>query len=137
LIIYPIALTITISLFTYVLLTKKDFDAKLLRTLGNTFSVGQSGLIDDTLRLSLTNRTTQDRSYQLSIVAPASASVRAIEEGETRLTGGEHRYVPILVSAAFADFSDGRCPVKLRIVDDQGEERILDYTLLGPYQMPQ
>ena len=136
LIIYPIALTITLSLFTHFLLTKKDFDAKLLRTLGNTFSVGESGLIDDTLRLSLTNRTTEPRTYKLSVTNPTSGAVRTIEQGETRLDGGEHRYVPILVSAAFSDFSDGRCAIKLKIEDDQGEERVIDYTLLGPYQDP-
>ncbi|MFO1064960.1 MAG: cytochrome c oxidase accessory protein CcoG [Pirellulales bacterium] len=136
LIIYPIALTITLSLFTYLLITKKDFDARLLRTLGNTFSAGESGLIDDPLWLSLTNRTAQDRTYRFSIVSPASGAVRTIETGETRLSGGEHRNVPILISAAFADFKNGRSPIKLKIEDDQGEQRIIDYVLLGPYRDP-
>lgn len=136
LIIYPVALTITLSLFTYFLLTKKDFDAKILRTLGNTFSVGESGLIDDTLRLSLTNRTTEARSYNLEVISPASGKVRSIEQETIELAAGEHRYVPILVSANFADFDDGRCRIKLRIADNTGESRDIDYTLLGPYQQP-
>jgi polyferredoxin len=136
LVIYPIALSITLSLFTYVFLTKKDFDAKLLRTLGNTFSVSESGMIDDTLRLSLTNRTTEDRIYKLSVVSPAGGAVRTIEPGETRLVGGEHRYVPILISAKFSEFKDGRCPIRLKIEDNDGEQRIIDYILLGPYQDP-
>lgn len=88
------------------------------------------------LRLSLTNRTTFDRTYTLSVTSPASAKVRTIEPGETRLSGGEHRYVPILISASFAEFNDGRCPIKLKIEDDQGEERVIEYMLLGPYQAP-
>ncbi|MCC6507964.1 MAG: cytochrome c oxidase accessory protein CcoG [Pirellulaceae bacterium] len=136
LIIYPIALLCTLSAFSYLFLTKKDFDAKLLRNLGNTFSVGANELIDNSLKLSLTNRTTEARHYELAILVPASGTVRPIESPEIQLSGGEHQFVPVLVSAAFEEFKDGRCPVKLKIKDDQGEERIVDYILLGPYQKP-
>ncbi len=136
LIIYPLALSITLSLFVYFFMTKKDFDAKLLRNLGNTHSIGATGLVDDSLKLSLTNRTTEVRSYELEVLSPASGTVRPIEAPTITLDGGEHRYVPVLVSAGFSDFSDGRCPVSLRIRDSQGEERIVDYILLGPYQNP-
>ncbi len=83
-------------------MTKKDFDAKILRTLGNTFSVGASGLIDNTLRLSLTNRSAEPRTYKLQVVSPAGGQVRSIEQPEISLAASEHRYVPILVSADFA-----------------------------------
>ncbi|MCC6512020.1 MAG: cytochrome c oxidase accessory protein CcoG [Pirellulaceae bacterium] len=136
LIIYPVVLLITLSAFMVIFLTKKDFDAKLLRNLGGTFSVSPSGLIDNSLKLSLTNRTENPHAYTLSVLSPASAEVRAIETPEVKLAGGEHSFVPILVSAPFKNFDNGRCPVQLKIVNDSGQERIIDYILLGPYQDP-
>ena len=137
LIIYPVVLAVTLSVFGFTFLTKKDFDAKLLRNLGNTFSVGStSGLIDNSLKLSLTNRTEEARNYVLSMVSPANAVVRPIEAPEVTLEGGVHSFIPILVSAPFEDFNDGRCPVQLQIVDHTGEKRVIEYMLLGPYQDP-
>ncbi len=136
LIIYPVVLVITLTAFTYLLVTKKDFDAKLLRNLGNSYSVGATGLIDNSLKLSLTNRTTNPHQYRISIVQPASGSARPIESPDIKLEGGVHSYVPVLLSAPFENFDDGRCHIQLKIEDDQGETRVLDYTLLGPYQAP-
>ena len=136
LIIYPLVLTVTLGAFAFVFLTKKDFDAKLLRNLGNTFSLGATGLIDNSLKLSLTNRTEEPRNYVVTMLSPANAQVRPIEAPEVRLEGGVHSFVPILVSAPYEQFSDGRCPVQLQIVDHTGEKRVIEYMLLGPYQDP-
>ncbi|MGN6544777.1 MAG: cytochrome c oxidase accessory protein CcoG [Aureliella sp.] len=137
LIIYPLVLVAAMSAFTLVFLSKKDFDAKLLRNLGNTFSVGADGLIDNSLKLSLTNRTDEPRKYELAVLAPADAHVRPIEASEIELAGGVHNFVPVLVSAPFEEFTDGRCKVQLQITDNSGQQRVIDYMLLGPYQMPQ
>lgn len=136
LVIYPLALALAFSLFVFVFLTKKDFDAKLLRNLGNTFSVGSSGWIDNSLRLSLTNRSEENRNYEISVLAPTEASARPIETPNIELAGGTHSYVPILLSAPFEAFNDGRCKVKIRISDNKGEQRTIEYMLLGPYQKP-
>ncbi len=136
LLIYPMVLICTLGAFTYIFLTKKDFDAKLLRNLGNTFSVGAGGLIDNSLKLSLTNRTDDPRKYTIGVIAPRNAIVRPIESPKVELAGGEHSFVPILVSAPFEDFADGRCHVQLSISDETGEQRTIDYMLLGPYQAP-
>ncbi len=98
--IYPIVLTLTLGLFTFILVTKKDFDAKLLRNLGNTFSTGPTGLIDNSLKLSLTNRTEEPRSYALTMLSPANAEVRPIESPEVKLDGGVHSFVPVLIFSA-------------------------------------
>ncbi len=125
------------SAFTYIFLTKKDFDSKLFRNFGNSFSAGQNGYIDNSLKLNLTNRTEQAKTYKLEVLSPKEGRVQTIETGELRLAGEERRIVPLLISAPFEHFADGRCKIQLRVSDDGGEERILDYMLLGPYQRPQ
>lgn len=137
LIIYPLVLMLALTAFAVIFWTKKDFDAKLLRNLGNTFSVSPSGLIDNSLKLSLTNRTDEARQYAIEVLEPASAQVRPIESPQIGLAGGQHDFVPVLVSAPFEEFADGRCHVRLRISDSVGGERQLDYMLLGPYQKPE
>ncbi len=137
LLIYPTALLLAMSAFTYIFLTKKDFDSKLFRNFGNSFSAGQNGYIDNSLKLNLTNRTEQAKTYKLEVLSPKEGRVQTIETGELRLAGEERRIVPLLISAPFEHFADGRCKIQLRVSDDGGEERILDYMLLGPYQRPQ
>jgi hypothetical protein len=115
---------------------QKDFDARIYRNLGNSFSVSADGWIDNSLRLSLTNRTDEARRYRLTIQQPTEGRVQLIESGEVALAGGEIRWVPILVSAPFEAFSEGNCQAVLRIEDDRGQSRILPQPLLGPFQKP-
>ncbi len=136
LIIYPIVLTIGLTAFSYIFLTKKDFDAKLYRNLGNSYSAGQTGMIDNSLQLSLSNRTDGERSYQVKMVSPTDGTVRWIEKEGPRLEGGEQRRVPLLISVPFSKFADARCKIQIQVADDQGEERLLDFMMLGPYQLP-
>ncbi|MFN9591891.1 MAG: hypothetical protein ACK56G_04195, partial [Pirellulaceae bacterium] len=101
-----------------------------------SFSVSSDGWIDTSLRLSLTKRPDQTRSYRLTIQQPAEGRVQLIESGEVVLAGGEIRWVPILVSAPFEAFSEGNCQAMLTIEDDHGQARTLPQPLLGPFQKP-
>jgi cytochrome c oxidase accessory protein FixG len=135
-ILYPLVLAVAVAGFGYLLTHQKDFDARIYRNLGNSFSVSSDGWIDNSLRLSLTNRTDQARSYRLTIQQPMEGRVQLIESGEVTLAGGEIRWVPILVSAPFESFSEGNCQAVLKIEDDRGQSRILPQPLLGPFQKP-
>jgi cytochrome c oxidase accessory protein FixG len=135
-ILYPLVLAAALAGFGYLLTHQKDFDARIYRNLGNSFSVSSDGWIDNSLRLSLTNRTDQTRSYRLTIQQPAEGRVQLIESGEVVLAGGEIRWVPILVSAPFEAFSEGNCQAMLTIEDDHGQARTLPQPLLGPFQKP-
>jgi cytochrome c oxidase accessory protein FixG len=134
--IYGVALCLVFGLFGYFLATKSAFDAQLFRGYGNSFSVGDEGLIDNTLKLNLANRSDSDRTYRLKILSPPSARIRLIESELVQLKAGDKYMFPILISAPFEQFSDAHCLMELEIVDNQGERQVLPYTLLGPYQKP-
>lgn len=136
LLVYPVLLTISVSALVTMFVYKKEFDARIYRNLGNSFSVGESGLIDNSLKLSLTNRTDEMRSYDFKLEKPVDGRVRLVEHDAVTLKGTENHLVPILISAPFEDFTDAACPIELRITDDHGESRLIKYNLLGPYQKP-
>ena len=133
--VYPVVLAIVGSLFTYLFWNKKDFDAKLYRNFGNSYAVGTDSWIDNSLKLSLTNRTDGVRTYQVKMLVPEGARARSIESEEIRLEPQQHRTLSMLLSSPFSHFKESRCEVKLQIVDDQGEARVLPYVMLGPYQL--
>lgn len=137
LLIYPLILSITLSAFMFILFTKKDFDAKLFRNVGNSFSSSEVGIIDNSLKLFLTNRTDEQRAYSFEMISPNNAHIRIIDTEPIVLEGGIRKMVAVLVSVPFTEFDDAHCDVQLRVRDDKGEERILPYKLLGPYQLPQ
>ncbi len=119
LVLYPILLSVTVSALITMLVYKKEFDAKIYRNLGNSFTVAEDGLIGNSLKLSLTNRTDELRSYQIQLEKPLDGRVQLIEHDAVSLKGTENHLVPILISAPFEDFSDAACPIELRITDQR------------------
>lgn len=138
LIIYPVVLTVVVSAFVMIFLGKKDFDAKLFRNFGNSYSVQDGTWIANSLKLSLTNRTPALRTYSMEVISPSVGRVQAIGTEKVTLEAEQIDSIPVLISVPFeGNFVDSRCSIQLKIVDDQGEERILSYILLGPYQLDQ
>lgn len=134
--VYPVVMSIVISAFLYLFLNKKEFDVSIYRNFGNSYSIGQDDWIDNTLKLSVTNRSNETRTYQVSMLQPSEARVRCIDGETITLKPLEQRFVPVLVSSPFKNFDSSRCPAILKVVDSGGEEDTEEYVLLGPYQIP-
>ncbi len=71
----------------------------------------------------------------MSVLSPSAAQIRPIESDEVKLDGGVHSFVPVLVSAPFESFNNGRCEVQLQVTDSSGDQRVLTYMLLGPINL--
>ncbi|MEM8913913.1 MAG: FixG Ig-like domain-containing protein, partial [Planctomycetota bacterium] len=130
---YPLLLAGISVAFLLVLSTKYAFDTKLLRGAGNPFNRTNDQLIVNTFRLRLNNRTNGARRYRFDVIEPIEATTRADGNGGIDLPAGGTQLVPISVSVPVKVIGlAGALAGKMQVTDDIGNERVLEFRLLGP-----
>jgi cytochrome c oxidase accessory protein FixG len=139
LVVYPLLLSAIFGLLLFLLVTKKPFDAVILRELGQPWSriepaagaeTGETQ-IRNLMRLKLTNRSRSESGYRVELLQPAEARLRLQEAGD-RLTPGETATWHFELLSSPATFVNGRADCVLRVHADDGADRELRFKLLGP-----
>jgi polyferredoxin len=106
-------------------------EVSALRNTGPSFVTLPDGRIASQVRIKIENETAEPRHYVVSIVGAADAVLDApIPTWEIK--PHRARELPLFVEAAAATYTRGERTVHLRVDDDQGFERIVTVTLLGP-----
>ncbi|MBB6431508.1 cytochrome c oxidase accessory protein CcoG [Algisphaera agarilytica] len=134
-VLYPIAICLLLTGLLVFLLNKPTSDIEVLRTLGRPFSVTPEGLVDNTLRVKITNRTDETRDYRFAMPALAEAQVITGQDTLT-LEPGDTLTQPIRVVLPFESFRGGRLQATLQITDDQDTAFDHKLTLQGPTAKP-
>ncbi len=135
-VLYPVAVCLLLTALIVILLTKPTSDIEVMRTLGRPFSVMPDGEIDNTLRVKITNRTDDPRTYRVSMPAIAEAELVttqptfALEPGAT-LTEAVRVLLP------YESFRGGRLTATLHITDDLDTTFTRTVPLQGPTAPPQ
>lgn len=130
-VIYPVLLTIVLSLFTFFLVTAKPADIRVLHGKGMPYSTLPSGEIANQLAVKITNRTDAMRTYTLSLEGIAGARLQATENPVTIGKGQIHSN-PFMIALAPETFAGGKKSIQIVVRDDTGFEQKLPYVLLGP-----
>jgi cytochrome c oxidase accessory protein FixG len=130
-IIYPILLTIVLSLFTYFLVTAKPADIRILHGKGMPYSSLPSGEVANQLMVKITNRTDSMRTYTLSLEGIPGARLQATDN-PVAIGKGQMHSNPFVVAVPPETFAGGKKPIQIVIKDDAGFEQKLPYVLLGP-----
>ncbi len=133
LIIYPAILAVLAGLFFTVLTGKTDFDAVLLRNGGQPFTVTDDGRVRNVLRLKLTNRSDQPLTFEVTATDAPGVEVVAHDDTLT-LAPRQTRTFPLSAVAEEALFvaHRGRLELTLSVLDDGGDTRDVECSLLGP-----
>ncbi|MEM8711272.1 MAG: cytochrome c oxidase accessory protein CcoG [Planctomycetota bacterium] len=119
------------ALFLTLLVGRPHADITLMRSLGRPFHVVESGEVENTMRVKLTNRTEEAQTYSLEVVEPAGLRVRAARE-VVALGPGETVTEPLHVMAPTSVFTNGRVNALLRVTDSSGWSDEREWRLLGP-----
>lgn len=132
-ILYPLALAAAIGAFLFVLSGKYAFDASILRAAGNPYSLDGMGRVRNNMKVRLVNRGEDTQAYKVESLEPAGLVVTVVDEDGMQLDAGGTSVVPLSVQfPAGLTGAKGRREAKLRVTDEAGNERILDFNLLGP-----
>jgi cytochrome c oxidase accessory protein FixG len=131
LIVYPVLLATVGALFAASIATRATSEVTTLRASGPSFVALPDGRVAAQVRLKIENETDTPRRYVVSLAgAPDAKLTSPLAVWEIQ---AHHAHeLPLFVEAARATFTHGERRVHLRIFDDQGFERIVAVTLLGP-----
>ncbi len=108
-------------------------DVTLLRALGRPFLVLESGQVENTMRLKLTNRTEAPRTYSFSAVTSTGLALELrAQRSPVTLAPGETVTEPLHVIVPPDVFVFGRLDATLTVTDDLGWSSAKEWRLLGP-----
>jgi cytochrome c oxidase accessory protein FixG len=132
LIIYPVVLLVTLTLFGMVFASKHAFDATLLRSLGSPFTIAKDGKIENNMRLKLVNRTEKETNFTLKLLGTEDAVI-SLQDGEKiTLQPEETKTFNFLVRFSPSEAPAGKKEIQLEVDSSQNAVRKLKLTLLAP-----
>lgn len=128
---YPVLLVLVSSLLVWSVVGRATAEVTALRGVGASFMTLPSGRIASQVRLKIENETPAPRHYVVSLVGAADAVLNA-PLASWEIKPHRAQEIPLFVEAAATTYRHGERTVQLRIDDDEGFERIVTVTLLGP-----
>ncbi len=133
-VIYAGLMLVLVGVLAFAASRRTGTDVTVLRALGLPFVVDDQGIVQNTMRLKLRNRTDAVRVYQLELVEPRLESL-VLDPQEVRVEPGELRIEPLLVRLPRQHFAAGQVEARLRITDDLGSVIERSWKLLGPGEL--
>ena len=113
-------------------MSSQSFDAVLLRDRGNPHTITDDGRVRNLLKLKLTNRSEEGMSFEVTAIKPEGAQLNFREE-ELALAVGETKTFHLGIIAPRDQFVAGRSALQLKLENDNGEERVMYFQMIGPY----
>jgi cytochrome c oxidase accessory protein FixG len=129
--VYSAILLIMFGAFTLSLAGKSSADVTLLRGLGAPFTVLPSGEVSNQIRIKITNRSSQERSYLIELVDGDNLELIA-PENPLIVAANETEMTAAFITAPTPAFTGGEAAITLRIGDGVDFTRDLEYRILGP-----
>jgi len=129
---YVTLLSALMSLFIVVLINRAPAYVTVLRGLGNPYVVLDDGMVANTLRVRIQDRTRDGGLYTLTAVGLDGASVVS-DAWPIEIASGAFHTEPVLVKAPAEAFAGGHATVTLRIESGDGYSKDVPYRLMGPF----
>ncbi len=130
-VIYLGAIALLVGAFTVVLAGKGTFDVTILRGLGRPYLSDEQGVVENTLRVRIVNRSGVPRRYVIDVVEPEGAWISNGAEVDL-VQPGDTFEQPVHVRAPGDVFRVGKALLQLRITDDNDQTVDEQFFLLGP-----
>ena len=131
LVVYSVMLLVMFSALGFSLVGKSTADVTILRGLGAPFSVLQSGVVSNQIRIKIANRSAEERSYSFELLDADGLTLVAPENPLT-VSAGDSQMTAAFITTEPSSFTAGELEITLRITDGVDFEEIRAYRLLGP-----
>jgi len=132
-IVYPLILLAVLGGLGFAVNLKSGFDARVIRGRGAPFTISGSSVVSNAFNLRLVNRTNQTQTYQMTMVAPEGAELAFVNPEAFRVEAGQSALVPFEVRfPSSMTYQGGNSVTKVLVNDDSGNQRRLEFKVLGP-----
>jgi len=130
-VLYPLALALSLGLLAFSLGTKADTDVTLLRGAGAPFTRQPNGNVVNQIRVKITNRSRHPRSYRLELAGVPGGSLVA-PQNPFEVPGAATEETSVFVVVPESQFSDDRLPATVRVSDGATFTLDTPFELIGP-----
>lgn len=130
-VLYPLLLTVLLSAFVTVLLTKSSADVRMIREAGSLFNVLPEGRIMNQARLRVTNRTSAPVTYSAVVISPDRGVDIELVPSEVTLQSNKMDSMMARVIAEPTVFTSSPIDIVVRVHGTDGFEKELHFPLHG------
>ncbi|MDZ7630223.1 MAG: cytochrome c oxidase accessory protein CcoG [Gemmatimonadaceae bacterium] len=130
-VIYSLALLVTLSGLALTLSTRKSAEVIVLRSSSEPYRMEDDGRVANQLRVKIVNRSNATQTYTVAVSGLTGSTIIAPELPLT-ISAGAQRTTSLFVVAPFAAFTNGRRTIQLTISDSNAFTSEMPFVLLGP-----
>jgi cytochrome c oxidase accessory protein FixG len=130
---YPVLLGGLLAGLLFALQQTKGFSASVTRGKGTVFTAVPPNMVLNRFMLKLTNRSQRPQIYAVEIVEPQSAQVEVVEPEQLMVVPNQHATIPMNIRfPGGLTTGRGNTPAIIKVTDDSGLNRLVNFVLLGP-----
>ena len=130
-VLYPLALAISLGLFAWQLGTRSTAELTVLRATDAPFTLQADGTVLNAIKIRVANRSGEPRAYRLAIESPGELSLVA-PINPLPVKAGERRTETVFVRAPRSAFTNGVREVSFTVDDGRGTRLASPHRLVGP-----
>ena len=130
-VLYPVALMLSLGGFAYTLGTKKPADITLLRGLGEPYVIEADGRVANQVRVKIANRSNDDHRYTIAIDSLVGGTMITPMNPFPVQAGGMET-TTLFVMLPKSAFHDGEYHTTFVVTDERGNKQAFEYRLVGP-----
>lgn len=133
--IYPLILTAIVSGLVLAIANTYGLDARIIRGKGAPFTLAERGVTSNNFNMRIVNRTEEPQTYQLEVLKPTTAKIEILNDELLSLEPGKTSMVPLSIRfPSSLTYASGNYPIIVKVSDEDGNKREIDFRLLGPRQ---
>ena len=127
---YPVALAISLGLFVFFLTSRATTEVTMLRGIGAPYQMDGERVVNQ-VRLKFSNRNREERQYHVALAGvPDAQLVNPLDPFP--VPGGHTLTTTVFVLSPRSAFEDGQRHVMFRVEDGHGFGRNFVHPLIGP-----
>jgi cytochrome c oxidase accessory protein FixG len=130
-IVYPTLLAVATIALVFMVARRTGTEVSVDRLSGPSFVELPDGRVSAEVRIKIENESDEPRKYFFALVDGRAGELRSALPA-WQVAPHKSIDVPLFVDTARTSFVHGKLPVRIRIDDDGGFEKIVAVTLLGP-----
>lgn len=133
---YPAVIGVLATIFIVALLSKGAADVTVLRGLGQPFSVLDTGVVRNTVRVRISNRTNAAAVFTVSAEGVDGVALAA-ESSQATVPAGDIVTLPADITLPPHAFRDGAARILVTVTGPKGFVVKRPFTMVGPRSTPQ
>lgn len=128
---YSVVLLLLLSFLTYLLVSRSDIDARLLRTAGLTYTTMPDGRLSNLYNLKLVNKTHVPMIVDVKLENPAG-EIQMINTGNDTIRSGEHITHQFFVILNREDVKSWKTEVQVGLYVEDKKIKTIKTNFMGP-----